>query len=100
MNQAKNFHGGSGIQTAALAFGGATFPSAVVIDATESYDGTTWSNTAALATKRRIGGPATNTGERKHRSCCWWIQWKLLMSIQQKKFTRRCRPSLQLAVNH
>ena len=46
-------HSGSGIQTAALAFGGT--PS---ITRTEGYDGTAWSTRPSLANGRSFGGGA------------------------------------------
>ena len=47
-------HGGSGIQTAAIAFGGRFTPPGSVLRAfTEQYDGTSWSETADLGTARR-----------------------------------------------
>ena len=62
MNAAKNYHGGSGIQTAALAFGGSNPAANDVQSNTEAYDGTNWTTTASMATARRGLGPATNTG--------------------------------------
>ena len=52
VNTARVSVGGSGIQTAALAFGGSSPPSA----AAESYDGTNWITAPSLATARGNAG--------------------------------------------
>jgi hypothetical protein len=49
MNTARSNLAGAGIQTAALAFGGDTGASTA---ATESYDGTSWTNDTSMATAR------------------------------------------------
>ena len=45
LNTARSWLGGAGIQTAALAFGGQT---PAIISATESYNGTSWTNVSPL----------------------------------------------------
>ena len=57
---------GAGTQTAALIFGGVTFPGAVAQSATEKYDGTNWTSVNPLNTARgtsdgNIGGAGTQT---------------------------------------
>jgi len=58
MNTARNNLAGSGIQTAALGFGGAVPP---LTGATEEYDGISWtSSPASMATARSaLGGAGT-----------------------------------------
>jgi hypothetical protein len=53
LNTARQLMGGAGIQTAALAFGGA--PTPTTLGATEEYDGTSWTTSpASLATARSL----------------------------------------------
>jgi hypothetical protein len=52
LNTARRSPGGSGTQTAGLAFGGRDTPSADT-GATESYDGSTWTELNDLNTARR-----------------------------------------------
>ena len=57
---------GAGTQTAALIFGGVTFPGGVAQSATEKYDGTNWTSVNPLNTARgssdgSIGGAGTQT---------------------------------------
>jgi hypothetical protein len=60
LNTARIFLGGSGTQTAALAFGG-SLPSPILLN-TESYDGTSWTEVNDLNTARQaIGGSGTQT---------------------------------------
>jgi hypothetical protein len=61
LNTARASVAGAGIQTAALAFGGANTPG--VLSSSESYNGTSWTNTNSLNTARRtLGGcGASNT---------------------------------------
>jgi hypothetical protein len=51
MNTARNNLAGSGIQTAALGFGGANTGN---VAATEQYDGTSWTSTTSMSTARRF----------------------------------------------
>ena len=53
MANARRNHGGLGIQTAALAFGGYAGNPSVNLDHTEEYDGSAWAETANLSTARR-----------------------------------------------
>jgi len=64
MNNARMQLGGSGIQTAALAFGGRYTPPGSVLRAySESYDGTSWVEGPDLATARRqLSSNRSNTG--------------------------------------
>ena len=57
MNTARNALGGCGTQTAGLAFGGSDGASTA---ATESYDGTSWTNDTSMATAR-FGSAAAGT---------------------------------------
>ena len=61
MNTARRQGAGAGIQTSALAFGGET-PGAFGVANNESYDGTSWTEVADLATARQgLGGAGTIT---------------------------------------
>ena len=63
MSSARSQLGGSGVQTAAIAFGGRYLSGPGVRALTEQYDGTSWSETADLATARRqISSNRSNTG--------------------------------------
>jgi len=53
--------GGSGTQTAALAFGGSEAPSPTTSGATEEYNGTSWTTTSSMATGRRQLGSANSS---------------------------------------
>ena len=55
-----NWGGGSGTQTAALAFGGYTVPAGVT-NKTESYNGTAWTETGDLMNTARYGSAACGT---------------------------------------
>ena len=55
-----NFGGATGPQTAALAFGGYTVPAAVT-DKTESYNGTSWTETGHTLNAARYGTGSTGT---------------------------------------
>ena len=60
MNTARRFLAGCGIQTAALAFGGASGPAPQT--ATESYNGTSWTSVNGLNTGRPgLGGAGIQT---------------------------------------
>ena len=62
MNTARYSLGGAGTQTAALAFGGETFPPTIYETATEEYDGSAWtSNQTGLNTARTLAGCGTQT---------------------------------------
>jgi hypothetical protein len=66
VNTARYGLAGAGTQTAALIFGGTTFPGAVAQSATEKYDGTNWTSVNPLNTARgtsdgNIGGAGTQT---------------------------------------
>ena len=53
---------GAGLQTAAVAFGGSTYPGGVQTGATEEYDGTSWSPSGSMGTARyRHRGFGTQT---------------------------------------
>jgi hypothetical protein len=59
LNTAREKLGGAGTQTAALAFGGIA---PALTGATESYNGTTWTELNSLNTARRsLGGAGTQT---------------------------------------
>jgi hypothetical protein len=59
LNTARGSLAGAGIQTAALAFGGATPPGTA---ATEEYDGSTWTSVNSLNTARfSLAGAGTQT---------------------------------------
>jgi hypothetical protein len=61
MNTARYSLGGAGTQTAALAFGGETFPPTIYETATEEYDGSAWTNPTGLNTARTLAGCGTQT---------------------------------------
>jgi hypothetical protein len=63
LNTARRFFTGTGIQTAAVAFGGYIDPLANYTGATEEYDGSTWtSNPTGLNTARgELAGAGTQT---------------------------------------
>ena len=61
MNTARSQLGGSGTQTSSLAYGGRTIPA--YLNSSESYNGTSWTNTPSLNTTRAYlyGVGASNT---------------------------------------
>ena len=61
LNTGRLKHGGAGIQTATLVFGGVTTPPSVYQTVNESYDGTSWTEEADLSTARYNGGNGCGT---------------------------------------
>jgi hypothetical protein len=71
LNTARQFLGGTGTQTAGLAFGGSPGSPPYNTTATEEYDGSTWtSNPTGLNTARRF---FTGTGIQTGSCSFWWI---------------------------
>ena len=61
LNTARQLLAGAGTQTAGLAFGGRN-PGGANVNATESYNGTSWTSGGNLNTSRdSLGGAGTNT---------------------------------------
>jgi hypothetical protein len=67
MNTGRSGLGSAGIQTAALAFGGDAGPAS---NASEAYNGSTWSPTPSLNTARKFPGGGRNS------NCCISIWWR------------------------
>ncbi len=62
LNTARTQLGGTGTQTAALGFGGNTTAPGAATNVSESYNGTTWTNTSNMNTSRRqLAGAGTQT---------------------------------------
>jgi hypothetical protein len=66
MNTARQYLGGTGTQTAGLAFGGENPPTT---GATEEYDGNSWTNSNNMNTAR-LG--VTGTGTQIAGLSFWW----------------------------
>ena len=52
---------GSGLQTAALVYGGSAPTASPYLNAVEQYDGSTWTTTSGLTTNRRSLGGSSNS---------------------------------------
>jgi len=71
MNTARGIQiGGSGIQTSALAYGGAGPNEPSISAATEEYDGTSWTTTGSLATARRMMQKGGSTSSDNTTGIC------------------------------
>jgi hypothetical protein len=70
MANARRAPGGTGTQTAALAFGGQSSPGGPLLSATEEYDGTNWAASNPLNTARLRFCRCRNTNSSFR---FWWI---------------------------